>query len=123
MWRELLADFYDVAAYQAWLDSVDSVQIDYVAPELDENSVAPQALLIAGWLASRLGWTLANEPAAGVRDQALTFKFRKGARGSSPTVMEGLRDGGIQLTLNRVERGEHKPGRLVQVELRSGHEG
>ena len=148
-WRELLADFYDVAAYQAWLDSVDSVQIDYVAPELDENSVAPQALLIAGWLASRLRWTLVEEPAAGERDQVLTFKFRSEARGSSPTVREGVGDRGrsprvskgsvdagpspttredssqreIQLTLNRVERGERKPGRLVQVVLRSSLEG
>ena len=133
-WRELLADFYDVAAYQAWLDRVDSVQIDYVAPELDEASVAPQALLFAGWLASRLGWTLADEPPIQERDQVLLFKFRREPRGSSPTpgspagqpgwggaVMEGLADGEVQVKLNRVERGERKPGRLVQVELRSAH--
>jgi len=145
-WRELLADFYDVAAYQAWLDSVDSVQIDYVAPEFAESSVAPQALLFAGWLASRLGWTLADEPPIQERDGTITFKFRKrsssssatdaegvGDRGRSPrvskgigdpersTVKEGSRAAEIQLTLNRVERGEHKPGRLVQVELRSTH--
>ena len=130
-WRELLADFYDVVAYQAWLDSVDSVQIDYVAPKLDEASVAPQALLFAGWLASRLRWTLAEEPPIQERDQVLLFNFRREPRGSSPTIMEGvgrsptvregLRNGEIQVTLNRVERGEHKPGRLVQVELRSAH--
>ncbi|MGH9928401.1 MAG: glucose-6-phosphate dehydrogenase assembly protein OpcA [Pyrinomonadaceae bacterium] len=122
-WRELLADFYDVAAYQTWLDSIDSVQIDYVAPELDETSVAPQALLIAGWLGSRLGWTLAEKQPAQQHDQALSFKFVSGARGGSPTVMEGFRDRDIQLTLNRVARGERKLGRLVQVELRSSLEG
>ena len=118
-WRELLADFYDVAACQPWLDSIDSVQIDYVAPERDETSVAPQALLFAGWLASRLGWTLAGKQPIQEHDQ-ISFKFLREARGSSPTVMEGL---SVQLVLNRVERGEHKPGRLVQVELRSSHEG
>ncbi len=34
-----------------------------------------------------------------------------------------MSDGDIQLTLNRVELGERKPGRLVQVELRSSLEG
>ena len=36
-WRGLLADFYDVAAYQPWLERIDSVQIDYVAPEGEER--------------------------------------------------------------------------------------
>ena len=58
LWRGLLADFYDVPAYQEWLDEIDSVRIDYVAPERQPSTVAPQALLIAGWLASRLGWSL-----------------------------------------------------------------
>jgi glucose-6-phosphate dehydrogenase assembly protein OpcA len=120
-WRELLADFYDVAAYRPWLDKVDSVQIDYVAPELNETSVAPQALLIAGWLGSRLGWTLADDRPIQGRDQTLSFNFMTGARGSSPTVREGSET--INVKLNRVERGERKPGRLVQVELRSSLEG
>jgi len=122
-WRELLADFYDVAGYQTWLDSIDSVQIDYVAPELDETSVAPQALLIAGWLASRIGWTLTDEPPVRERDQKLIFKFRNEIRDSSATVTEGLRARNIQLVLNCVERGERKPGRLVRVELKSSLKG
>lgn len=45
-------------------------------------------------------------------------------RGSSPTVKEGFDDRGIgdreiKLALNRVERGEHLPGKLVRVELRT----
>ena len=114
-WRELLADFYDVAAYRKWLDSVDSVQVDYVAPELDETAVAPQALLVAGWLASRLGWSLAAEPTIQKRDQTVSFKFLNEARGP--------RAGEVQVRLNCVEQGERKPGRLVQVELRSSLEG
>ena len=121
-WRQLLADFYDVAAYRTLLDTVDSVQIDYVGPEFDETAVAPQALLLAGWLASRLGWTLAEDRPAdeSVRAQAAAFNFRCESRGSSPTVSEGAHFREVQLTLNRVERGERKPGRLVRVELRSG---
>ena len=146
-WRELLADFYDVARYRTELEGIDSVQVDYVAPELDETAVAPQALLIAGWLGSRLGWAL-GEPPVQESDTTIAFKFTSGERGSSPTLGEGVGDRGrsprvskgsvdagpspttrddsrhreIQLTLKRMERGDRKPGRLVQVELRSAHE-
>ena len=118
-WRELLADFYDVPAYQPLLDNVDHVRIDYVGPEHQPTTVAPQALLIAGWLASRLGWKLAGEQSLQAKDETTAFKFSRGERGSSPTVREGAADREIKLELNRVERGERKPGRLVRVELRT----
>jgi glucose-6-phosphate dehydrogenase assembly protein OpcA len=121
-WRGLLADFYDVAAYRTWLDGVDSVEIDYVAPELDEVSVAPQALLFAGWLASRLGWSLGEERPVQENSQTLAFKFRSDAGSDDPTARSSIEQREIQLRLNNVERGERKPGRLVQVELRSSNE-
>lgn len=139
LWRGLLADFYDVPAYQVWLEQIDFVRIDYVGPELAPETVAPQALLIAGWLASRLGWTLADKQSTNEKAETIAFEFRS----SSPTV-EGdkirtgngsdrvlaapessgdlkndFADRAIRLELNRVDRGEHKPGRLVRVELRS----
>jgi hypothetical protein len=40
-------------------------------------------------------------------------------RGSSPTVSEGPGRTEITLQLNRIARGTHKPGRLVEVELRT----
>ena len=55
-WRGLLADFYDVPAYQELLGRIDVVRIEYVGPESAPEAVAPQALLVAGWLASRLAW-------------------------------------------------------------------
>ena len=106
--------------------------------------MAPQAFFIAGWLASRLGWKLADEQPPRQSDAVTTFNFLGGergssrtvrdgvpargssptvregsaARGSSPTVREGSEVRAIKLHLNRVEQGEHKPGRLVQVKLR-----
>ena len=114
-WRGLLADFYDVAAYQTWLDNIDRVRVDYVGPERDPESVAPQALLIAGWLASRLGWELADDRPIQGRNQTLSFNFMTETRGSSPTVREG--SGTINVELHRVERGMRKAGTLAQVEL------
>ena len=116
-WRGLLADFYDVPAYQSLLDNIDHVRIDYVAAARDPETVAPQALLISGWLASRLGWELADEQPPQEKDETTSFKFSRSERGSSPTVREGSAGRAITLELNRVERGERKPGRLVQVEL------
>lgn len=110
-WRGLLADFYDVPAYQAPLEKIDRAQIDYVAPERDQTSVAPQALLLAGWLASRLGWKLAEDQPVQKRDERSIVNFI------------GKDNQAIELELNRVEQGERKPGRLAQVELRSGFEG
>ncbi|HVQ36702.1 MAG TPA: glucose-6-phosphate dehydrogenase assembly protein OpcA [Pyrinomonadaceae bacterium] len=131
LWRGLLADFYDVPAYQESLDEIDYVRIDYVAAETAPNTVAPQALLIAGWLASRLGWSLLDDQPSGENDEVLSFKFAGNDRGSSPTVKEdstdrcssptvkeGSSDRAISLELNRVEHGEHIPGKLVRVELR-----
>lgn len=109
-WRGLLADFYDVPAYQEWLENIDRVRIDYVGPERAPETIAPQALLIAGWLASRLEWELAGEEHAQENSQTVSFNYRS------------KHDRDIKLELNRVERGHRKPGRLVQVELRSSAE-
>ena len=40
LWRALLADFYDVPANQPWLDRIDAVRVDFVAPEPDAADVA-----------------------------------------------------------------------------------
>jgi len=104
-WRGLLADFYDVPAYRSSLERIHLAQIDYVAPEGGETFVAPQALLISGWLASRLGWRLAEEPIQ-KREETISLKLL------------GKNDQPIKLDLNRVEQGKRKPGRLAQVELR-----
>lgn len=118
LWRGLLADFYDVPAYQEWLDEIDYVRIDYIAPEAAPTTIAPQALLIAGWLASRLGWSLLDDQRSGADDESLSFKFASKDRDSGPAVKEGFADREIKLELNRVEHGEDISGKLVRVELR-----
>jgi|GEM_PF-811103 len=128
-WRALLAGFYDVEAYQPLLDSVDTVRIDYIAPAPppvrkdvgahNANSIAPQALLIAGWLASRLGWKLESNQTTPANDDSLVLTFSSQNRGGGPNFTEGVSGSLIKLELNRVEHAEGKPGRLVQVVLQS----
>ncbi len=139
-WRGLLADFFDVPAFQSSLDRIDSVRIEYVGPASAPEDVAPQALLIAGWLASRLGWQLADDARQNdlqeqrqENEATTSFKFMRDKRGSSPTagapdgqpgwggtVREGVSDQEITVELKRVEHGERKPGRLASVALKAG---
>jgi glucose-6-phosphate dehydrogenase assembly protein OpcA len=105
LWRALLADFYDVTAYQPSLEQIDHVRVDYVSPAQEPATVAPQALLIAGWLASRLGWSLLDKQPTQANHQTLSFGFHD------------RKNRVITLELHRVDRGERKPGRLVRVEL------
>jgi glucose-6-phosphate dehydrogenase assembly protein OpcA len=118
-WRGLLADFYDVPVYQNALARIDVVRIEYVGPDSAPETVAPQALLIAGWLASRLEWQLADEPPFQENDATISFKFSEGERGGNSTVREGVSRRSITVKLVRVAPGERKPGRLAALELRT----
>jgi len=103
-WRALLANFYDVHEYRTALAEQERVRIEYGAPEGNGNGIATQALLIAGWLASRLDWHI--EGPTNEAEQTL-FSARKA-------------DGGaVALELKRVERPAMRPGRLARVELQS----
>jgi len=109
-WRGLLADFYDVAEYRTALDGIDNVSISYVAPQADAKAIAPQALLMAGWLASRLQWTMLDKPA--ICDDERTVFEVSSQRGRTITV-----------ELHRIEEAAIHPGRLACVELQSSTDG
>ncbi len=55
-WRELIAAFFDVDAWRPCLDTVIGVRVGF-GVDADGRVIHPsQALLLVGWLASRLGW-------------------------------------------------------------------
>lgn len=68
-WRQLVAQFFD-AEYKNYLSAVDTIEIEHAvskeADESKENSAdglnATCALLLAGWLKTRLGWQFSAEP-------------------------------------------------------------
>jgi glucose-6-phosphate dehydrogenase assembly protein OpcA len=105
-WRALLASFYDVAEYRAALDRLERVRFEYVAAEAAPQAIAPQALMLAGWLASRLGWSV-KQTLARDRDEETHAVLLK--KDSTSIVFE----------FRRIERQEFKPGRLARVELKS----
>ena len=49
-WRQFVAQFFDAPSLRPYLDSLTAVDIEHVAGS------PVQALLLAGWLAARLGW-------------------------------------------------------------------
>jgi glucose-6-phosphate dehydrogenase assembly protein OpcA len=61
-WRHLLAQTVDATEARAVLGAINDVTITYA-----DSAVPPEeALLIAGWLASRFDWTPEDSPALGV---------------------------------------------------------
>jgi glucose-6-phosphate dehydrogenase assembly protein OpcA len=75
-WRSLLAGLFDVPSNRPQLGLLDRVEIDAVAPSGSTLPVHP--LLLAGWLATRLGWRRSG-PA--VRTEAGTWEARLEAAG------------------------------------------
>lgn len=55
-WRQLIAQFFDPTDVQRSLETIDQVTIRYAEVRDDGSSGLAAALLMAGWLGSRLGW-------------------------------------------------------------------
>ena len=59
-WRELIAGFFDVEAWRPALDAVTGVRIGF-GVDMDGRDIHPsQALLLVGWLSSRLRWRVVD---------------------------------------------------------------
>jgi glucose-6-phosphate dehydrogenase assembly protein OpcA len=78
-WRTLIASFWDVPDYRPHLDRIDHVEINYDPPDVAPGEIAPKALLVIGWLASRLGWQVEAAGAHdGTQQSAARFTLRAG---------------------------------------------
>lgn len=112
-WRSLLASFYDVQEYRAALEKINRVRIEYAAHRTSPQSIAPKALILAGWLASRLNWrVVAPAPENQTGEGADTSHF----------VLE--KDGRtITFEFKRVERHESMQGWIARIELEAAGDG
>ena len=118
-WQELTAQFFDAPRFRRYLPNLSRLQIRYAVPPSsaqhpgrDSGEVAPgvkspmaQALLYAGWIATRLGWR---------RDRTLeplddgAFRLR----------LEGKHEM-VDVALTPIETDRVRPGELLSVRLRS----
>lgn len=108
-WRDLVAGFFDVPEWRAFLPHLTGLRVGF-AVDADGRDIHPsQALLFIGWLASRLGWK-ATEALAPSEAGGLFFAMSR-------------RDGRIQVRVRpRFERGIEE-GDLSGLRLQAQHEG
>jgi glucose-6-phosphate dehydrogenase assembly protein OpcA len=110
-WRELIAQFFDVPAWRPFLDGITGIRAGF-AVDMDGRDIHPsQALLLLGWLSSRLGWrpveALAPSEAGGLL-------FRMGRADGAP-IMVRLRP--------RFERGlDAGDVSGIRIQAAHGHE-
>jgi glucose-6-phosphate dehydrogenase assembly protein OpcA len=86
-WRELVAQFFDNQSYRPYLDGVETVDIEYSGGTKQEaaGGIANPcpALLLSGWLCSRLGWEAID---CTQRDAGFDFTCSCKASGRKVTV-------------------------------------
>lgn len=116
-WQELTAQFFDAPRFRRYLPNLSRLRIRYAVPatgaalhEADEVSpgvAAPmaQALLYAGWIATRLGWK---------RHRTLQPLSENGFR----LRLEGKHEM-VDLLVEPVTTDDVRPGELLSVHLRS----
>lgn len=67
-WRELVAQFFDVAEYRTYMVNIEKIEIEHAVASSEHQSTEEQAaphpicaLLLAAWLKTRLGWQLSED--------------------------------------------------------------
>jgi glucose-6-phosphate dehydrogenase assembly protein OpcA len=106
VWRTVLASFWDVPDYRPLLEGIERVTITYRPPAAAPGEVAPKALLIAGWLASRLGWDVE--------------RGRLSAGGEVADCQLRAQARAVVMRFERDNTGAGNDGRLVSVALSCG---
>ena len=102
-WRTLLAGFYDVPEHVDPLSRLIAVRIDYVSTDASSKNISSKVLLLAGWLASRLGWRASKQP---------------GRSGKSGWTFYAEKDGqSIDIEFKRSEHRAVGEGGISRVEL------
>ena len=98
-WRELIAAFFDSDAWRRYLDLIVGVRVGF-GVDMDGRDIHPsQALLLVGWLASRLGWqaveALAPSEAGGLLFRMSRFDGAPIAVRVRPRFERGIEPGDI----------------------------
>ncbi|HEU0115533.1 MAG TPA: glucose-6-phosphate dehydrogenase assembly protein OpcA [Thermomicrobiales bacterium] len=129
-WRAMTTQFFDTPSGRDSLDALDRIEIDYGLADGDRHFGFTTALLVVGWLASRLGWS-APGTMVPTRDQpnGWHLTFRAGPTDApreivvcvqpSPHVFAGLALGRIALLAGGGAIARYDIERVSQMEVRS----
>lgn len=99
-WRRHLARFWDMPSLRGALNAMKRLNIQYTLaqPHMDSN----RALLLAGWLAKRLGWQLEKAQADGEGSFHAAYLHEVGA---------------VDVSITAVQNEESMPGELTEVAI------
>jgi glucose-6-phosphate dehydrogenase assembly protein OpcA len=126
-WRQLISQFFDVPEYRTYLAGVTSIEIEHaVAPiatqmRTESGDVSPnpaRALLLAGWLKERLGWSLAEDTANNDCDTSSGTYFWNMARLANARSTRSLTVSRVKTTPGNKASISIRP--LVNTEMRPG---
>ena len=125
LWQQLVAQFFDMPEYLPFLEGIERIEIEHVAAPLattsstEDGEVSPNptgALLLAGWLKTRLNLALAAERESNLHDSAsgtyqwlldLPTNKHQATIQIQPHIQSDLRPGSIylvRLTCNAADR-------------------
>jgi hypothetical protein len=135
-WLQLVAQFFDTPEYRPYLAGVSAVEIEHaVIPILaqvrtDQGDVSPnptRALLLAGWLKTRLGWLLADasdenhhDTASGTYHWTMERSPRSTRLLTPPKSKAGK--GNASISIRPQVQAEMRPGSICLVRLTSSIE-
>lgn len=114
-WRQLTIQFFDVPEYRPYLAGVDSIEIEHaVAPlavpmRTEQGDVSPnpiRALLLAGWLKARLGWTMVSK------------EYLDTASGTYHWIMERTANPRATRSLTPIRSKTGKLGNIASISIR-----
>lgn len=109
-WREMIASFFDPPAMRPYLERISRIKIEYAQPGDRRAHVnRSQALLISGWLASRLDWESIED----------AYKLVHSELSHVPRAQIALRSGkrNINIDLQAVEWSGTCAGEIFSVTL------
>ena len=102
IWRELVAQFFDQPTAAESLELIDHVDIDYSPVDESGRSGLTAALLMAGWLATRLEWKAPGDLVADNDGYRLTL--RAGGLGKGREVVLRLNPGASGIPCSSLKR-------------------
>jgi glucose-6-phosphate dehydrogenase-like protein OpcA len=138
-WRQLISQFFDVPEYRSYLAGVTSIEIEHaVAPlakqmrtNLGDVSPNPaRALLLAGWLKERLGWSLAEDTTNNDCDtdsgtyfwSMVSLANTRSTRYLTPTRVKPTPGNIASISIKPRVNAEIRPGSICLVRLKSSLE-
>jgi glucose-6-phosphate dehydrogenase assembly protein OpcA len=93
-WRELLAQGFDSPDRRPYLDRIRSVRIEYEMESARLATQRAQSLLLAAWLATRLGWEFRRAETAGANVPRTYYFQSRGREIKVERVLRRVQGGG-----------------------------